>query len=416
MKCYQRTAALLNITHFRWIVVGIALGIYASAGLYTELKFMELRALPETLFQDFVFYERALDEALQGKDPYANRYIGQAYLYPTPALLVIEIFSHLRSLFLKASIYAVANLTLLLVMIVGVARHYHQPCHKIWYWFVFCLGFSPFFELLHIGQINMITLSGMVLLFLCETSSSTYAGSGLALSIMTKVSPSIFLGYLVFNKRWKILLTAASALLLASGLAIWRYGFAAFRTYPDVFHDLLNSFPLSVHSHSFVSKILFLPQLPQFESMASHLSVETQARLMAFFTFLFEHCQQVHRGLNGYLFLIYLGSGLLMWKGKQAREPFFLVTSFAMVFSSNILWYHHYVFLLLPLLIWMGWQALKPSITIWCFAGLLIMQIDRHLLTYGLLIHFWGHLSILRLLCGQIRQYIADKQSMIRSH
>ncbi len=66
-----------------------------------------------------------------------------------------------------------------------------------------------------------------------------------------------------------------------------------------------------------------------------------------------------------------------------------------MILSPNILWYHHYVFFLLPMLVWIGWQRKNNLVTIWCLTGMLITQFDYFLLTGGLLVHIFGHLSIL---------------------
>ena len=104
-----------------------------------------------------------------------------------------------------------------------------------------------------------------------------------------------------------------------------------------------------------------------------------------------------------------ISSGI-SWFSKQ-REPLFIITSLVMVLASNIVWYHHYVFFLLPLLVWMGWRRLKRSVLAWCFGGLLLIQVDRTHLTYGLLIHLWGHVSVLALLFWQTSQFVKQLKS-----
>jgi hypothetical protein len=133
-----------------------------AVGFYTELRSLEIKPIPGPyLLEDFGYYTRALSDALAGRDPYAIRSIGIGYLYPPPSLLVIELFAHISPFFLQVSTYAVFNLVLLSVMICGVARRYGYTLDTIWWWFPLAFGFAPFLELLHIGQINMITQFGV---------------------------------------------------------------------------------------------------------------------------------------------------------------------------------------------------------------------------------------------------------------
>ena len=108
---------------------------------------MKIKPLPNSLLEDFGYYERAALHALDGKDPYAIRDIGPGYLYPPQALLVIEVFSHIKPLFLKVSLLSVTNIALMASMVYGIARHYGYSSNKVWYWYVICLGFAPFLEL-----------------------------------------------------------------------------------------------------------------------------------------------------------------------------------------------------------------------------------------------------------------------------
>ena len=46
------------------ILIGLYLCIYLVSGVYTELKLITLKPLPEDLFQDYKIYQRALNDAL----------------------------------------------------------------------------------------------------------------------------------------------------------------------------------------------------------------------------------------------------------------------------------------------------------------------------------------------------------------
>ena len=139
----------------RKAIIALYLLVYLTMGAYTELKLIELFPIPEHLLQDQRYYNRALNAALEHRDPYANRTIGTGYLYPPQALLIIELFSHIQPFFLRVAIHAVVNIALLGSMVYGISRYYGYSIEKVWYWYILCFGFAPFLELLHIGQINV---------------------------------------------------------------------------------------------------------------------------------------------------------------------------------------------------------------------------------------------------------------------
>ena len=111
-------------------------------------------------------------------------------------------------------------------------------------------------------------------------------------------------------------------------------------------------------------------------------------------------------GLTLYLLMVILFVAYLTFRKGGPQEPLFIVTALAMLLSPNIVWYHHYVFFLLPLLVWMGWRHDSLAVTIWCLAGMLLIQFDYFALTRGLLVHIFGHLSILAVICQYVWQLV----------
>src|SRR5512144_1686189 len=75
------------------IVPIIFLAVYLAGGLFTFARQMLALPFPLSIFMDFGFYQQALERALSGGDMYAVHSIGEAYLYPPPALLVIDLFN-----------------------------------------------------------------------------------------------------------------------------------------------------------------------------------------------------------------------------------------------------------------------------------------------------------------------------------
>jgi len=78
--------------------------------------------------------------------------------------------------------------------------------------------------------------------------------------------------------------------------------------------------------------------------------------------------------------------------------------------APNIMWYHHYVFALLPLFIWIAWSRFHPIVVLWCFLVLNIIQLDRWFLTHGLLAQLCVHLTILGILAWQISHALSARE------
>ena len=392
----------------RKAILVMYLFVYLIMGIYTESKLIDLFPIPEHLLQDQRYYNRALDAALEHRDPYANRNVGTGYLYPPQALLIIELFSHIQPFLLRFVIYSVVNIALLGAMIYGIAKYYSYSIKKVWYWFVLCFGFAPFLELLHIGQINVITMFGIFMMFFWEVPSPILSGVGLSLAAITKVTPLLFVGYLIIHKRYKVIAVGMFATVVLSLLSILRYGISPLLTYPNVFEGLLNQFLLTTNSQTLAAK-LAVANYPQFQQFLTKLPEVLSQPLGSIVGTLTVQYRLVQHTYVLYILLILAMSALLTLRAKQPKEPFFIITGLGMMLTPNILWYHHYVFMSLPLLVWMGWSGLDVSVVAWCCIGLLIVQIDRRLPPYGLMIHIFSNISIWIVLFWQIRQFYSRK-------
>jgi hypothetical protein len=398
----------MRSSHLWKFLLALYLCAYLAAGIFTEYKFEQRMPLPKRWMEDFSFYQRAMDNALTGKDPYGSRVIGLAYLYPPSALLFIEIFGHIEPVTLQGTFFLLTNTLLMALMVSSLATLYKLSFRQTWWWYILCLASAPFLELLHLGQINVITMFGLFLLFYYERTSPSASGLGLGLAVATKVSPLLFFGYLFANRKFKIVAFAIAAILLLAGAAILRYGLQPTLDYPGVFRWLLDQQQLDGNSQSLVAK-LAVTETREYQKFLTQLPGFLQRPVNWPFAAATLHPEALQRILTIYLLSLTGLSCLLTFLGRQDREAAFIVTTIGMVLSPNIVWYHHYVFLLLPLLVWIAWRKFKPAVIVWCLLGLFIMQIDRHGLTYGLLIHLFGHLSILTILVWQIRDLLARR-------
>jgi hypothetical protein len=109
--------------------------------------------------------------------------------------------------------------------------------------------------------------------------------------------------------------------------------------------------------------------------------------------------------LGIYLAVAAVASGVGAQLLKQ-KEPFFIVLGLATMLYPNVLWYHHFVFFIVPVLLWLGYTHERPMLLAWVLSGMLIIQVDRWYLTRGLLIQAFGHLSMLIVVGGQMRDLV----------
>lgn len=361
-----------------WVRIALLafLVIYLAGGIYTLVEQVLALPFPDSVFMDFGFYETALARTLSGADMYAVREIGPAFLYPPPALLLVEVLNLIPGAVFRVALFGALDLLLAAGIVYGVARKYGLGLDEVWYWFPLALGFGPLLVTMELGQINMVTQFGLALMFLYESTAPGWAGVGLGLAIMTKVTPLFFGAYLLARRSLKTILWTALALAAFAVLAALRYGIQPFFTYLMVFREMTGIIPVGTNG----------------QSLAAHL-----ARLGV------PNFGLAQFGLTLYLLIIILFAAYLTFRKSGPPEPLLIVTALAMLLSPNIVWYHHYVFFLLPLLVWMGWRQSSIPVTLWCLAGLLLIQLDYFALTGGLLVHVFGHLSILAVIYQLMR-------------
>ena len=243
---------------------------------------------------------------------------------------------------------------------------------RSWSLFPLALGFAPFLTGRPHGTDNVITEFGIFLAFVAETAIPVVAGAGLALAICTKVTPVAFLGYYLVNKRFKAMAATLAAVAVLCAIAAARYGWSPFVTYARLFPSLLRVFmpgsaPWRV-SRGFASRIGGAQRADGPDDLCR--SGRTADRPMRFIT-------------------------------KQ-REPLFIVVCLAAMLSPNLVWDHHFVFLLLPLMVWMAWSNFSLPVVLWCCGGLAIGQAVGVWMASGLYVHAFGHASMLLLLLWQV--------------
>jgi hypothetical protein len=367
----------------------LVLGEYILFGLLTELALLSVKPFPHYLLEDFSYYLRAYHHAALGGDPYQDRSIGTGFLYPPPALLLVGAFALIPGELLRAAVYTGVNLFLLGMMPRGIARYYHLSFQQVWWWFFLAVFFAPLLELLYVGQINLITAFGIFLLFCYEERQPAIAGFGLSLAICLKVTPLIFVVYLLIQRRWATLGWTLALLLAESAIAALLFGWQPLVTYISVFIGLLGVVVRGDGNSQALGSVL------NYHGWIAPAGILVTQHI-----------------LGVYLAIVFAASAAIAYKLRQ-REPVFLIFSLGIMVAPNIMWYHHYVFILLPVFIWLAWSRLHPAVVVWCFVGLNIIQIDRWFLTRGLLSQLFVHLSILGILVWQVGRALNTKEEQV---
>ena len=379
-------APIMRLVAF--FLVGMLLMWYIVLGLYTNLATLTTSPMSQPWFGDLGIYLRAYGEVLRGADPYAVRDIGAAYLYPPPALFVIAPFASMPSDAMRMAAYTAVNLALLCLMLWGIGRRYGYSLKAIWWWFPLAFGFAPFLELVQAGQINIIASFGIFLTFMFAGTAPILAGAGLSLAVFTKVAPLVFVAYLVVNKSRKAIswtLFFLCGAIIASGVV---FGWGLLNGYLDMFDNMGQTFVPGGNSQALVSVLNAWGWIGD----GSWLDVQ--------------------HGLYVYLAGVFAVSAICAMTSRQS-EPFFLILSIGAIVAPSIMWYHHYVFILLPIFVWIAWSQFNPTVALWCFIGLVLIQVDRWYWTFGLLPHLFAHASILILLAWQIANRIPQSESRL---
>lgn len=294
-------------------VVPLALGEYILFGLLTEWGLLTIKPFPHYLLEDFSYYLHAYQLAVHGGDPYQIRAIGTGFLYPPPALLLVGVFAPLPGNILRAAAYIGSNLLLLGMMLRGVARYYCCSFRRVWWWVLLAFLFAPLLELLYIGQINLITAFGIFLLFYYEERLPFIAGFGLSLAICLKVTPFIFVIYLLTQRRWAILGWTLALLVVESALSALFFGWQPLVTYIDVFIGLLR---------------VMVPGDGNSQALGSLLNYHGWIAPA--------DISSVQHILGIYLLIIFVASTAIAYRWRQ-REPVFLILSLGIMVAPNIM-------------------------------------------------------------------------------
>lgn len=289
---------------------------------------------------DFKIYYDASTRAATGENPYLPYNIGSSFVNHPFVLSFVSIFALAQNGNMIA--WAVASIIAYLFVIGLVFKliqndiedykkeHNHHNI-VLWLLLITFLFFAPFFETIHIGQINIFVLLSISLLaYFSEKNKSIPAGFFLALAIVLKTSPIILILYFLADRKYRLLISCAISLIIFSVIPAVQFS-------PLILVKFLNILPMissEIHPTNYNQSILSLAfRFFQFTGIGG---LET-ALIVG------------HKILMMVVLGLILIPTLFRQSTKKSKQWFFGLLITTMVLFSPLVWYHHSIYLIFPM-------------------------------------------------------------------
>lgn len=318
-------------------IVVVALGLYLAAALWNHWNVHPGLAL------DLEIYLRAGQLALAGQSPYDPpelHVIGVSFVYPPPT---VPLFTALAASEppLAYGLWLVGNLALYLFAL--LACYAALPGRPVRGALLALLtlgpGFAPFLEALVIGQINSLMLLGLALFVLGHRDRRlAWAGDlGLAAVILIKLTPAALLLWPLVRGDWRRLVRVATGMLLLALPALLCYGVTPWRDFARLLPALFAGVPRNPYNQALAAVLTAL-------TLPGSLAEQAAAWLGRAFSL-------------GML----VTWAALCWRRRSDRDGAALAFGVAaLTVGSSLIWYHHLMFLTIPLA-WLGLTAAQGS-------------------------------------------------------
>lgn len=339
---WRRGSALWTLATAGPAIGGI--GLYLAAGLWNH------RNVHPRLALDLEIYLRAGRLALVGQIPYDPpelNVIGVSFVYPPPT---VPLFAALAAVepWLAHSLWMLGSVALYLLALLGIYAALKGVGRGGLVGLIgLGLGFAPFLENLAIGQINSLMLFGLVLFVVGHTERRlAWAGdAALAAVILIKLTPVALLLWPLARGDWRRLARVALGAVALSLPAIALYGLEPWMAFARLLPDLLGGVPRNPYNQALAAVLTGLT--------APGSSAEQAAAWLG-------------RAFSTGLLASWAA---ICWRRRAADNDAILACGVAILtVSSSLIWYHHLMFLALPL----AWLALAaPRRSPWAEVSLL---------------------------------------------
>lgn len=370
-----------------WLCCLVLLAAYWGQSFWNQIY------IHPDLTLDLGIYLKAGQEILAGRNPYATfgmeeLIIGVSFVYPPASLPLFALLALLEPSQAER-FWLLGNLVIYLIALLGIYAALPGQASR---WVLVALlglglGFAPFWEHVAIGQINSLILMGMAL-FILGQRKRAYGWVGdlsLALVILIKLTPGLLLLWPLLRGDWLRIVRVAGLLLLLCLPSLAIFGMTPWQQFANIAPQLLVGTPRNPYNQALVAQLVVLTE---------HAS----------------YGEQIALGLGrGFTLLLLASWALVAWRRRaSAEDGVALAYGVAVVtLASSLIWYHHLVFLVIPLA-WLGFAAPARWMRWAALLALGLMQITRWL-EFGLGLPPWSVVGGYLLMLGALAIWQTQK-------
>ncbi|HEX2915984.1 MAG TPA: glycosyltransferase family 87 protein [Chloroflexia bacterium] len=323
--------------------------VYIGSAVYIQYL------LNPTFYIDQRIYQDAGAKAVLGQNPYLPFSIPATYVYP-PAILPLFAGLNMLPFDLARIIWIDINILVYLSSLL-VSWLWLKPAASFRNLLIFglMLFYGPLFENITIGQVDCLVLLGLVL-FVRSAGQPRYralGGLGLALATLIKFTPGMLLIALLWQCRWRSIGYVVLFGLVLASVSLLMFGAGPWWDYFQLVPRLITSGSSDPNNQRITTSLAWF--------LNSSEANETVRLVGSLFSVLMVSAWLV----------------TLVWpRRKPELEPVLLLGIVVLTISSSLIWYHHFLFLIIPLLYllvkyeqhWLAWIG---------WGGLAAIQLDR---------------------------------------
>ncbi len=347
-----------------------------------------------TFGADFTIYYEAYQDARNGGDPYEPYRIGGSYVNHPFVLTLVSALDWTRQAGVTLAFWVGLSLLAWIGCLYLVPNlltsspfgRFFQDSGLGWVlWLFLGLGFGPFWETLQIGQINMFVILAILLAFwFSEKEQAPAAGLFLALAVVLKTSPLLLGIYFLLRGQWRVVMWTGIFFGLATLGPALQFSPRIVFQYLNVVSQVGGEIHPSFYNQSMLSIVFRGREFLGLEDGAASFLVLGHKILMG--------ATLLATSLVGYWKLRAKALDRLWWYSLYVL---------CMVIFSPLVWYHHSVYLLLPL----AALFVRPTFSRIGVVCLFLFQIERvfdwFIRPVALPVLF-GHLILLLVMLGTV--------------
>lgn len=344
----------------------ILLGVFMGLAVFSEVWLWLVGKNP--LGNDFYIYYEALGKAQARQNPYQPLEIGVSFLYHPFALTFLSLFAPFEYrtaltlwLFLGVVAWGISFYVLMKLTRQAASEARQDLLQQRWFIVVVGLvffSFAPFWENLHVSQINTFVILALVLSFyFSETNHLNWAGVWLAIAVALKTSPIILLLYFATVRKYRVIFVCIISLSLLTLLPLAQFGWLSLNGFIEIIPLLSAKVHLSLNNQSIIA--------------LAYRAIDTLTGITPG-----DGWAVIQRLAMVSLSLLFFWVGFTKTSNTKSFR-FCLYGAFVttMTLSSPLVWYHHSMFLLIPLLSLLSYN--KPFLVHWALIIVFAIQMNR---------------------------------------